>query len=74
MAELADAAGSGILNGEPGEVRTPDLEFRKLLLYPSELQAHNYIVPKNCTQFCTQLARLLPIFGADTPILRSLSR
>jgi hypothetical protein len=44
-----------IESGEPGEVRTPDLEFRKLSLYPSELQAHNPIVPKNCTQFCTQL-------------------
>jgi hypothetical protein len=31
----------GVLqNGEAGEVRTPDLEFRKLLLYPSELQPH----------------------------------
>jgi hypothetical protein len=27
--------------GGAGEVRTPDLEFRKLLLYPSELQPRN---------------------------------
>ena len=28
-----------IRNGGPGQVRTGDLEFRKLSLYPSELQA-----------------------------------
>ena len=30
-----------IRNGGPGQVRTGDLEFRKLSLYPSELQALN---------------------------------
>jgi hypothetical protein len=28
------------LHGEPGGNRTPDLKFRKLPLYPTELQAH----------------------------------
>jgi hypothetical protein len=32
------------VNGEAGEVRTPDLEFRKLSLYPSELQPHVYLL------------------------------
>ena len=29
------------LNGDPGVIRTRDLEFRKLLLYPSELRGHS---------------------------------
>ena len=28
------------MNGGAGESRTPDTQFRKLLLYPSELQPH----------------------------------
>ena len=30
-----------IKNGAPEEIRTPDPRFRKPLLYPTELQAHN---------------------------------
>jgi hypothetical protein len=26
--------------GDPGPIRTADLQFRKLLLYPSELRGH----------------------------------
>ena len=33
-----------IRNGGPGQVRTGDLEFRKLSLYPSELQPRSSIV------------------------------
>ena len=29
------------INGAPEEIRTPDPRFRKPLLYPTELQAHN---------------------------------
>ncbi len=28
--------------GAPGATRTPDKQFRKLLLYPPELRRHNY--------------------------------
>ena len=28
------------LNGDPGEIRTPDLLLRRQLLYPTELQGH----------------------------------
>jgi hypothetical protein len=28
------------INGVPEEIRTPDLQFRKLLLYPAELLGH----------------------------------
>ena len=27
--------------GAPGEIRTPDLQVRSLLLYPAELRAHD---------------------------------
>jgi hypothetical protein len=27
-------------NGAPGEIRTPDLQLRRLPLYPAELRAH----------------------------------
>jgi hypothetical protein len=27
-------------NGDPGLIRTADTQFRKLLLYPSELRGH----------------------------------
>ena len=30
-----------VINGAPEEIRTPDPRFRKPLLYPTELQAHN---------------------------------
>jgi hypothetical protein len=29
-----------IKNGAPGEIRTPDLQLRRLPLYPAELRAH----------------------------------
>ena len=29
-------------NGDPGQIRTADLQFRKLLLYPPELRGHVY--------------------------------
>src|SRR6202034_704334 len=32
-------------NGGAGESRTPDTQFRKLLLYPSELQPHEDLHP-----------------------------
>jgi hypothetical protein len=32
------------MSGGAGEIRTPDKQFRKLLLYPSELQPHISIV------------------------------
>ncbi len=32
------------LNGMPGGNRTPDTKFRKLVLYPTELRAHNIII------------------------------
>ena len=28
--------------GAPGEIRTPDTRLRRPLLYPTELQAHNF--------------------------------
>ena len=45
-------------DGDPGVSRTRDLEFRKLLLYPSELRGHGfqYIQPlahaKNLCDIC----------------------
>ena len=38
-----DAEGTGaklLKNGAPGEIRTPDLQLRRLPLYPAELRAH----------------------------------
>jgi hypothetical protein len=38
------------LSGDPGLIRTADPQFRKLLLYPSELRGHvDYKrLPTNC--------------------------
>jgi hypothetical protein len=33
------------IDGGAGESRTPDTQFRKLLLYPSELQPHEDLYP-----------------------------
>jgi hypothetical protein len=33
-------------SGGAGESRTPDTQFRKLLLYPSELQPHRSLAPR----------------------------
>ena len=33
-----------VLSGAPGRDRTADPQFRKLLLYPTELRAHDYVV------------------------------
>jgi hypothetical protein len=30
-------------NGAPGEIRTPDLQLRRLPLYPAELRAHTSV-------------------------------
>jgi hypothetical protein len=40
-----DAEGTGaklLKNGAPGEIRTPDLQLRRLPLYPAELRAQLY--------------------------------
>jgi hypothetical protein len=44
LKRLPEYAGEG-WNGGPGETRTPDLRFRKPLLYPSELQARKVFMP-----------------------------
>ena len=31
--------GNRVLNGPPGEIRTPDTQVRSLVLYPAELRA-----------------------------------
>ena len=35
-----------MLNGAPGEIRTPDRLVRSQVLYPAELRAHIYIISK----------------------------
>ncbi len=34
----------GLVDGDPGLIRTADTQFRKLLLYPSELRGHSPII------------------------------
>lgn len=34
-------------NGVLGQIRTADLSLRRRLLYPTELQGHNLILPYN---------------------------
>ena len=36
---------NGYGNGAPGGIRTPDLQLRRLPLYPSELQARDSSLP-----------------------------
>ena len=33
-------------NGDPGAIRTPDPQLRRLLLYPAELQDHGLVLYK----------------------------
>ena len=49
---------NGCFSGGPGVSRTRDLEFRKLLLYPSELRGHccnDTYVPSRAVYFSGQL-------------------
>ena len=39
-----------VVNGGAGRIRTVDLEFRKLLLYPSELRPRGSIITSGCKQ------------------------
>src|SRR5258708_34611732 len=55
------------LSGGAGEIRTPDKQFRKLLLYPSELQPHVSIVILlawfSCAGFLACRRRTAPAFS-----------
>ncbi len=52
-------------SGDPGLIRTADKQFRKLLLYPSELRGHSSnftrIVLGASSGFSSQQFRKLPV-------------
>ena len=54
-------------SGGAGEIRTPDTQFRKLLLYPSELQPHGSIVIRLFTQRVCAEATVSDFTGVTKP-------
>ena|GEM_PF-5496791 len=55
--------------GAPGEDRTPDPKFRKLVLYPTELRAHTTLektITKTCFFANGGLSRNSPCFQLAT--------
>jgi len=61
-----------LINGAPGEIRTPDLLVRSQALYPTELRAHtckpNLAIPTR--EIAPGLSgRLIPCLHSDPPLL-----
>ena len=53
-------------NGAPGEIRTPDLRFRRPTLYPAELRALSWFLPANQPFLRTTRLVPRPLPRADT--------
>ena len=57
--------------GMPGATRTPNLQLRRLTLYPIELRAHresnSNVLPPNCQENFRELAQSLNLIGFNAP-------